>query len=83
VVIAVNIDLPGESRGINAMIQKYSLTMPIWSDTNNVYSATFKALGVPTSVLLDAQGKIVKTWIGQTDFQDAEVNAAIEAVLAQ
>lgn len=81
VVVAVNLDGPGQSRGLSAMIEGYSLTMPVWRDSANAYSATFRALGIPTSVLVDLQCRVAKVWPGSVDFQDPQVRAVIEAVL--
>lgn len=80
-VIAVNVDGPGNSRPIRAQIEQYGLTMPVWRDAANHYAATFQALGVPTTVLLDRQGQVRKTWSGAVDFQSVEISAAINAVL--
>ncbi len=80
-VIAVNVDGPLPGRAIRAVLDKYGLTMPVWLDSNNAYAITFHALGVPTSVLLDADGHVVKQWNGQIDFGNAEVKTILDQVL--
>jgi hypothetical protein len=55
--------------------------MSIWRDPGNLYTATFTALGTPTSVLIDSQGRLVKTWIGVIDFQSKEVNDMIQSIM--
>jgi hypothetical protein len=82
-IVAVNIDVDTENPGIPQMISDLGMTMPVWSDPDNNYSGVFNAPGVPVSVLLDARGQVVKTWIGRTDFQADEVRAAIDSALAQ
>ena len=63
------------------MIRLYSLTMPVWRDEGNAYSAAFEAPGVPTSVLLDAHGALVQRWIGRVDFRAADVTTQIDSLL--
>jgi thiol-disulfide isomerase/thioredoxin len=82
-IVAVNIDVDTENPGIPQMISDLGMTMPVWSDPDNTYSDVFNAPGVPVSVLLDARGQVVKTWIGRTDFQAEDVSAAIDSALAQ
>jgi thiol-disulfide isomerase/thioredoxin len=81
-VVAVNIDVDGANPAIKTMIDKMKLSMPIWHDADNNYSNFFSAPGVPTSVLLNTTGQVVKTWIGRTDFQDQEVLTSIDTALA-
>jgi len=81
VVIAVNVDAPDASRGIEAMVKKYSLAMPVWLDEANAYASAFGALGVPTSVLIDANGKVARTWMGRIDFQSPAVANTVDATL--
>lgn len=80
-VIAVNLDGPGSQRGARAMITRYGLTMPVWRDRDNAYASTFQAIGVPTSVLLDSQGRLTKMWVGRLDLHAPEVQQAIATVL--
>jgi thiol-disulfide isomerase/thioredoxin len=81
-IVAVNIDVDGSNPAIGAMIDDLGLTMPIWHDGDNDFSLNFSAPGVPTSILFDAEGRVLKTWIGRTDFQTSEVSAAIDAALS-
>ena len=80
-VIAVNLDALGEEPRVSEMIRLYSLTMPVWSDEGNAYSSVFEAPGVPTSVLLDARGTLVKRWIGRVDFRADDVTKQIDSLL--
>jgi hypothetical protein len=80
-VIAVTLDALGEEPRVSEMIRLYSLTMPVWRDEGNAYSAVFEAPGVPTSVLLDARGTLVKRWIGRVDFRADDVTKQIDSLL--
>lgn len=83
VVIAVNLDARGEAARVAEMIRSYSLGMPIWSDESGGYSAVFEAPGVPTSVLLDRNGVLVRRWIGRVDFRAEDVTKPIDSLLAR
>lgn len=82
-VVAVNVDRNGIDRRVRSMARELDLTMPIWRDGDNRYSAVLGTIGVPTSVLLDARHRVVAVWLGATDFQEPAVAAAIDRVLAQ
>lgn len=80
-VVAVNLDVDGANAAIDSMIQSMRLTMPIWHDPDNNYSAYVSAPGVPTSALLNADGEVQKVWFGRTDFQSPDVLAVIDHAL--
>ena len=82
VVIAVNLDAVEANERIEEMVEQYDLTYPIWRDPQNVFFSTFNAPGIPTTVLLDKQGTVVRAWVGPVDFEARDVREDIEAVLA-
>lgn len=82
-VVAVNVNAGGDTREIDAIVRKYRMTMPLWRDPDNHFTATFHAVGVPTTVLLDRDGKVVRTWAGLTGFDDAGVAGAIDAAVQE
>lgn len=71
-IVAVNLDTQGESRGASQMARKLGLTMTLWRDRGNAFSTVFRAVGVPTSVLLDSSGRPVRTWAGPVDLTDPQ-----------
>lgn len=80
-VIAVNLDDPGSQRSARAMITRYGLTMPVWRDRGNAYASAFQAVGVPTSVLLDSQGRPLQAWGGNLDWRAQEVQDILDSAL--
>ncbi|MBJ7455800.1 MAG: TlpA family protein disulfide reductase [Thermoleophilia bacterium] len=80
-VVAVNVDGHGIDRGVKAMIRDFGLTMPVWRDPDNNFAASFSTVGVPTTVLLDAGGRVVRTWFGPTDFEGSDVAGEVDAAL--
>lgn len=79
-IVAVNLDAAKVEDEIDAKIAKHGLTVDLWRDRRNEFKRTFGALGVPTTVLLDAEGKVVGTFPGAIDFEDEKVLAAIDKV---
>jgi cytochrome c-type biogenesis protein len=81
--VAVNLDARGIDRRVGPMVSSLGLTMPIWRDPDNAFASAFGAVGVPTSVLLDAEGRVVRTWVGETDFRSEEVAMAVHEALSR
>ncbi len=82
-VVAVNIDGDGPSVLVRRMIGSLGLTMPIWSDPDNRFRDEFHGIGVPTSVLLDRHGRVVRVWQGGADPRSSDTARAIGRALAQ
>lgn len=81
-VIAVNIDGPGINHEIQPMVDAMGLTMPVWRDPHNGFAEAFGMRGVPSTVLVDREGRVAARWIGATEFTSASVIEAVDAVLA-
>ena len=82
-IVAVDLDSDGFSRAARGVAAQYRLTMPIWSDMSNDFSNRFRAVGVPTSVLLDRHGRLVRTWQGGIDPTDPATRRLVDRLLAQ
>ncbi|HUL85421.1 MAG TPA: TlpA disulfide reductase family protein [Actinomycetota bacterium] len=82
-VVAVNLDSVGPgSRNIEAEIQGWGLTMPVWRDQDDRFNVAFGALGVPVSVLLDPGGKVVHIWQGAINPSDEAFTRIVDPVIA-
>ncbi len=81
-VIAVNIDGPGINREIQPMVDAMGLTMPVWRDPHHGFADAFGMVGVPSTVLLDRDGRVAARWVGATEFTGTSVTEAVDAVLA-
>jgi thiol-disulfide isomerase/thioredoxin len=82
-VVTVNLDGAGPAQlRIDAMVEDWGLTMPQWRDEEGGFTVHFGGLGVPMSVLLDAEGRVVRTWQGAIDPASDEVRGQIEDLLA-
>ena len=79
-IVAVNLDAADVDDEIDAKVAKHGLSVDLWRDRRKEFKRTFGALGVPTTVLLNADGEVVGTFPGAIDFDDADVLAAIDDV---
>ncbi len=77
-IVAVNIDASDVTDEINAKIDRHALTTSLWRDKRNEFKRAFGALGVPTTVLLDAAGTVVGLFPGAVDFADQSIVDALE-----
>lgn len=81
-IVAVNLDAASVEDEIEAKIEKHGLTVTQWRDRRNGFKRTFRAIGVPTTVLLDADGVVAGTFPGAIDFDDEELVSALDEVQA-
>jgi cytochrome c-type biogenesis protein len=82
-MVAVNVNAAGpDERRIEPMAEDWGLTMAQWRDADNEFTSTFDGLGVPMTVLLDADGRVLRTWHGAVDPDDDEFQHAIDDALA-
>jgi thiol-disulfide isomerase/thioredoxin len=79
-IVAVNLDAGNVDDEILAKIERHALTVTLWRDKRNEFKRSFSALGVPTTVLLAADGSVAGTFPGAVDFEDEEVLAALAEV---
>jgi len=60
----VGIDYGDNVGDARAFIRRYKWTFPVLRDGNDTTGAAYNIPGLPTTAVLDAQGRIVKTLIG-------------------
>lgn len=80
-VVAVNINAPGSASDVVALERQYGMTMARWRDVDNHFTQAFRARGVPTSVLVDGDGAVVRRWPGGIPVADAETRRLLKQVL--
>lgn len=83
VVVAVNLDGVEANERIERMVTQYQLTYPVWRDPENVFFSTFNTPGIPTTVLLDRHGMVLRAWVGPVDFNSINVRSEIETALGE
>lgn len=80
-VVAVNVNAPGSASDVVALEQQYGMTMERWRDVDNDFTQAFRSRGVPTSVLVDADGTVVRRWPGGIPIDDAETRQLVKQLL--
>lgn len=66
----VGVDYTDKAGNARDFIRKYGWTFPVLSDPDGIYGARYRFSGLPTTVVLDAQGKIVETLRGPQSAAD-------------
>jgi cytochrome c biogenesis protein CcmG/thiol:disulfide interchange protein DsbE len=60
----VGVDYTDQSDNARDFIRRYGWTFPVLSDPDGIYGARYGFSGLPTTVVLDSQGRIVETLRG-------------------
>lgn len=77
-VIAVSVDAapPGfsrenyEARTVNTFLKAYQLQLPVWLDPAGRVKEVFRAIGVPTTILIDRGGAVDNIVVGSVDWDE-------------
>ncbi len=77
-LVAVSID--DEDAKVGEFVKRYSLTFPIAMDRNKAVSAAYQTTGVPESLLVDRDGRIVERYVGPREWDAPEYVHRIEAL---
>jgi cytochrome c biogenesis protein CcmG/thiol:disulfide interchange protein DsbE len=66
----VGVDYTDESQAASKFLRHYGWSFPVLSDPDGIYGARYKFTGLPATVVLDAQGRIVTTLRGPQSAAD-------------
>lgn len=82
-IVGVNVDAeaPGYRERIADVLQRLGIQYEVLLDPQNRFARTFRAIGVPQTILIDRGGVIVQQWRGGFDPLDEQVVALIERTL--
>lgn len=76
-VLAVSIDTgPGYSDKVDEFVRELGLDFPVLLDPEDRIGRILQTIGVPETFVVDREGRIIKRWIGATDW-DSEANRAL------
>jgi peroxiredoxin len=81
-ILAVATDIQGHDT-VAPFAQDYALTFPVLLDPHNVVGTRLQVLGIPTSYLLDKQGRIAAIEMGAKDWNSARVRRLLDRLLAE
>ncbi|MEZ4330139.1 MAG: TlpA disulfide reductase family protein [Myxococcota bacterium] len=78
-LVAISID--EEPEKIDAFVERYALTFPILVDPGKKVATTYQTMGVPESLLVDPEGRIVERYVGPREWDAPEYVGRIEALV--
>ena len=82
-VVAVNIDRNGPDKA-KAFLQETGAThVALYTDPSSKLFAALKAVGMPTTLIIDRNGKEIARLVGPADWGSPEAKRVIEAAVAQ
>jgi peroxiredoxin len=77
-VVGVSVDGPGAERDVVRFLDAHGISFPIVHDPEERVTRVFRTVGVPETFLLDADGVVVRRWIGPV--RAGEVESALEGL---
>ncbi|MGE3529734.1 MAG: TlpA disulfide reductase family protein [Methyloceanibacter sp.] len=81
-VVAVNIDKGGPDKAASFLKETGATHLPLYTDPTGKLFATLKAVGMPTTLILDRKGREIARLVGPADWASPEALAVIEAAIA-
>jgi len=82
VILAISGDRTGR-QVVESFVQELGLTFPILLDSDGEVFAQYGVRGLPTSYLLDRQGRIVSGEVGARDWSGKTARQIVERLLAE
>ena len=79
----VAIDSAEAEDEVNAFLSKMKLSFPILLDPDGSNTKRWKVFALPTTFLLDAEGRVRYVLTGPTEWDEGEALAVIESLLAE
>ena len=81
-VVAVNIDKGGPDKARAFLADTGATRLTLYTDLSGKLFAALKAVGMPTTLMLDRDGKEIARLIGPADWSSAEAKRVVEATIA-
>jgi thiol-disulfide isomerase/thioredoxin len=81
-VVAVNIDKGGAEKAASFLKETGVTHLPLYTDPTGKLFATLKAVGMPTTLIVDRKGREIARLVGPADWASPEALAVIEAAIA-
>ena len=81
-VVAVNVDKGGPDKARAFLADTGATRLTLYTDSSGKLFAALKAVGMPTTLMLDRDGKEIARLIGPADWSSAEAKRVVEATIA-
>ena len=80
-VIGVSIDVAGDTAEIAGFARELGASYALWLDPDDKVSTTFRAIGVPSTALIDRDGVLRWRHMGPVRASDAALRALLDSTL--
>jgi peroxiredoxin len=80
-IVGVSVDAQHDRDNIRPFADGYGVTYTLWHDPADEIRTRFRVIGVPTTLLIDREGRIVWRHVGPVTEDDPGLNAAVQAAL--
>jgi thiol-disulfide isomerase/thioredoxin len=81
-VVAINIDRGGADKARKFLEEIEASDLARYTDPSGKLFVTLKAVGMPTTLLIDRDGKEIGRLVGPADWASAEAKTLIEAAIS-
>ncbi len=81
-VVAVNIDKGGSEKAAKFLEETGATHLALYTDPSGKLFSTLKAVGMPTTLIIDRHGKEIARLVGPADWASPEAVTVIEAAIA-
>ena len=81
-IVGVSVDGPRNFARVQPFARRMGLKFPIVRDEDGSLQALYQVVEVPTTLVIAPDGKVAAVFTGFRPGQDAEIEAAVEALLA-
>ncbi len=82
-VVGVSIDVAGDTAEIAAFARDLGASYELWLDPDDKVSTTFRAVGVPSTALIDRDGVLRWRHMGPVRANDPTLRALLDSTLAR
>jgi cytochrome c-type biogenesis protein len=82
-IIGVSVDVSGSDNRVQEFMKAYGMTYPVWRDPADVFSALFRAYGLPATYLIGRDGILRWHQVGEINPETPSFKTALSAALAE
>lgn len=80
-IVGVSVDAQHDRENVRSFADDYGVTYTIWHDPADLIRTRFVVTGVPTTLLIDREGRIVWRHVGPVTAEHPGLNQALEETL--
>lgn len=82
-IIGVSVDVSGSENRVREFMKTFGMTYPVWRDPADMFSALFRAYGLPATYLIGRDGILRWHQVGEVDPEAPSFKTALAAALAE